>query len=78
MKRYIYLKVRLKEMDITYDALAGELGITTANLSNKLNGRGDFRISELDKILRIVGETDEHEVCRLLELDSKSHKKKFA
>lgn len=41
------LKGKLREMSVTYDQMAELLGITTATLSNKLNGRSRFYEDEL-------------------------------
>ena len=73
-KKYGYLKIRLKEEGITYSQIARELTQEPATISNKMNGKADFRIGELDKIIDMLGETDPREICRLLNID----KKKFA
>lgn len=71
MKKYAYLKVKIKELEITYVQLAKELNITPFTLSNKLNGKADFKLSELEKILEVINEKDEREICRILNIDMK-------
>lgn len=44
------IKGRMTEKNITYIEMAGYLGITLQGLANKLNGRKDFKHSELTKV----------------------------
>ena len=44
------IKGRMTEKQVTYQELADYLDITEQGLGNKLNGRTDFKHSELTKI----------------------------
>lgn len=48
------IKGKMREENITNTRLAEILGITIQALGNKLNGRTDFRHSELTKIFTIL------------------------
>jgi hypothetical protein len=74
-KKYPYLMVRLKNDGHTFVEVARTLNTTPASLSNKLNGKADFRLSELETIIfDILHETNNEEICKLLNI----HNKKFA
>jgi predicted transcriptional regulator len=65
-KTFGYMKVRLKDLNITYVQLSKELNVTPFTVSNKLNGKADIWLSELEKIIEVIGETDNNEICKLL------------
>lgn len=71
IKKYGYLKVRLKEEGITYAQIAKMLSTEPATISNKMNGKADFKIGELDAIIDLLGESNSEEICRLLNIFKK-------
>ena len=50
----INLKVLIREQYHTYQAFASELNMDTAVISSRLNGRTEFRQSEIFRICRIL------------------------
>lgn len=48
------IKGKMREQNITNTRLAGVLGITIQGLGNKLNGRTDFKHTELTKTFTVL------------------------
>lgn len=52
---YRYLKGRMAMVGIDGKTLAEEIGLSPVSMSRKLNGHTDFSLSEMWKILRVLG-----------------------
>ena len=74
MEKYTYLKMRLNDERITYKELARELMINTVTVSNKLNGKAVLNLNEFKKILEIIDEYDEEEICKLLNIKTHNNR----
>jgi transcriptional regulator with XRE-family HTH domain len=55
MKGYPKFKALLVERGIRQKEVAAMLGITLSNFNNKLNGIGDFTITDVKKICKELG-----------------------
>ncbi len=56
------LKGRIRAKQLTLEALAPELFITTGTLSKKLNGKADLTLSEIETLCEIL-EIAPEDVC---------------
>lgn len=56
------VKGKLKENNITYSKLSSMIGISTATLNDKMNGKRKFYIDEIKKISNILNFTDEEKI----------------
>lgn len=54
MKRYAKLRGRMAEKNVTQEKLAKELGISKATMNNRLNGKSEFGLKELQIIFQIL------------------------
>lgn len=72
-KKYNKLKTELKEKEISYQTLADHLGITITALSNKMNGRSDFYIYEVQKIIEFADIKESDDILDIF-LDKKLRK----
>lgn len=54
MKKNLLLS-EMARMELNRNEMAQKLGITTQSLSNKMDGKTDFKLHELNKIRQILG-----------------------
>lgn len=54
MKKNLLLS-EMARMELNRNEMAQQLGITTQSLSNKMDGKTDFKLHELNKIRQILG-----------------------
>ena len=60
------LKGKLKEMGLTYEDCAKELGMSIAAFNNKMNGTSKFTIPEAQQLSQVAKMTDEEKVLIFL------------
>ena len=48
------LKGKMREKGITYTTLGKEIGKTERTIYNKINGKTQWRVTEIDKIIEIL------------------------
>lgn len=54
MERFNKVKGRMREQGLTQAVVARRLGMSTQAFSNKVNGKTDFRLSELEALCSIL------------------------
>lgn len=58
MKKYrelVEVKGLLREKKINYEALSKYLKMSISALSNKINGKSEFTLTEVNKIVQLLG-----------------------
>ncbi|MEY8381944.1 hypothetical protein AALG83_02080 [Christensenellaceae bacterium 44-20] len=60
MKRYPYLKERLSQLDIQRRDLGKHLERSDGYITSRMQGKGDWTITEMYKIMELIGEPEEY------------------
>ncbi len=58
MVRLEVLKDRMDDSGMTMTAIANKSGISRVTLYNKLDGRGEFKVSEISALCRVLHMSD--------------------
>lgn len=58
MERFNKVKGRMREKGLTQAVVARRLGMSTQAFSSKVNGKTDFRLSELEALCNILDIND--------------------
>lgn len=58
MVRLEVLKDRIDDSGMTMTAIANKSGISRVTLYNKLDGRGEFKVSEISALCRVLHMSD--------------------
>ncbi len=57
--KFAKLRGRMIELGYTYNIMAKKLNVSMPTLSNKLNGKADWRHNEMCQIIKILGIKDD-------------------
>ena len=60
MKRYPYLNELLSQLDIQRSDLGKHLGRSDGYITSRMQGKGDWTITEMYKIMELIGEPEEY------------------
>ena len=59
---YMKLRARFTELGLTQAEVAEKIGISANSLSRKLNGRQDFKLSEVRSLCNVLGIDNQTEI----------------
>ena len=59
---YMKLRARFTELGLTQAEVAEKIGISANSLSRKLNGRQDFKLSEVRSLCNVLGIDNQAEI----------------